>query len=530
MPTKESLKLLNNYMTQSKSKKIWRNNFAVGNTHYQQGTPNCADIITYAHPVFKNILREVVWVQKGDDNIASYVPVSQLRDLIDKTILTIKVDPKLINTIHQAAIKMCTEYFSYSRKLLKLDLEKLSKQELIKVYQRLVYHQQANHGLSVATTWFVDSDGEDLSKLLLTCVKNLVAGSKYEVSDVFSILTTPDKPSLSIKEELESLKIFQLIKADKSAKKVFLANDVSRIERELINLTPGLRKKILNHFAKWRWTPFTYVGPAYELNYYLAVWAGLLKEKNDIKKKITELENYTKIVVSKKVKIIKDLKISTADQTLFNIAADIIFLKAYRKDALFYGMYVLDKLLREIARRLQLSLQQVRFMAFWETPKAISRNYFSDKVLNERRNFSVYYQKNIKGIIYIGKKAKQFLAGLKMEKAVVKNISTISGTVACPGKAKGRIKIINIPGEMAKMNKGDIMVAQTTYPALVPAMKKAVAIITDDGGITCHAAIVSRELRIPCIVGTKTATKVLCDGDLVEVDAGRGVIKIIKKK
>jgi phosphohistidine swiveling domain-containing protein len=530
MPTKESLKLLNNYMTRSKNEKIWRNNFAVGNTHYQMATPNLADMITYAHPVFKNILHEIVWVQKGDNNIASYTPISQLRALIDKVISTIKVDPKLINTIHQAAIRMCTEYFSYSRKLLELDLEKLNKKELIRIYQNLSYHQQANHGLSVATTWFVDSDGEDLSKLLLARVKNLVAGSKYEVSDVFSVLTTPDKPSLSIKEELESLKILQLIKADRNAKKVFLSDDVSKIERELVNLSPELRKKILTHFAKWRWTPFTYVGPAYELNYYLAVWAGLLKEKNDIKQKIIELENYTKTVVSRKVKIIKDLKINKTDQALFNIATEIIFLKAYRKDALFYGMYVLDKLLREIARRLQLSLQQVRFMAFWEVPKAISQNHFSEKILNERHNFSVYYQKNTKEVIYIGQKAKQFLAGLKIEKIVAKNISTISGTVACPGKAKGRIKIINIPGEMGKMNKGDVMVAHTTYPALVPAMKKAAAMITDDGGITCHAAIVSRELRIPCIVGTKTATKALRDGDLVEVDAASGVIRIIKNK
>jgi len=59
-------------------------------------------------------------------------------------------------------------------------------------------------------------------------------------------------------------------------------------------------------------------------------------------------------------------------------------------------------------------------------------------------------------------------------------------------------------------------------------MKKAVAVITDEGGITCHAAIVSRELKIPCIVGTKIATRVLKDGDKVEVDADKGVVKIIK--
>ena len=59
-------------------------------------------------------------------------------------------------------------------------------------------------------------------------------------------------------------------------------------------------------------------------------------------------------------------------------------------------------------------------------------------------------------------------------------------------------------------------------------MKKAKAVITNEGGLTCHAAILSRELKIPCIIGTKNATKVLKDGDIVEVDAGKGIVKKIK--
>jgi len=69
-----------------------------------------------------------------------------------------------------------------------------------------------------------------------------------------------------------------------------------------------------------------------------------------------------------------------------------------------------------------------------------------------------------------------------------------------------------------------------TDPRYVFAMKKAGAIVTDEGGITCHAAIVARELKKPCIIGTKIATKVLKGGDLVEVDAERGIVRILEKK
>jgi len=68
-----------------------------------------------------------------------------------------------------------------------------------------------------------------------------------------------------------------------------------------------------------------------------------------------------------------------------------------------------------------------------------------------------------------------------------------------------------------------------TRPEFVPLMKKAAAIITDEGGITSHAAIISREMNIPCIIGTKIATKIFKDGDLVEVDADKGIVKILKK-
>jgi pyruvate,water dikinase len=68
-----------------------------------------------------------------------------------------------------------------------------------------------------------------------------------------------------------------------------------------------------------------------------------------------------------------------------------------------------------------------------------------------------------------------------------------------------------------------------TVPDFVPAMSKAVAFVTDEGGITSHAAIVSRELGIPCVVGTKIATRALRDGDLVEVDASRGIVRVVER-
>ena len=100
----------------------------------------------------------------------------------------------------------------------------------------------------------------------------------------------------------------------------------------------------------------------------------------------------------------------------------------------------------------------------------------------------------------------------------------LSGSPASPGIGTGPVKILKSPKEIDKIQKGDVLVAPMTSPDYVPAMKKSAAIITDEGGQTSHAAIVSRELGIPCVVGATGATKKLKDGQIVTVNGEEGQI------
>ncbi len=100
----------------------------------------------------------------------------------------------------------------------------------------------------------------------------------------------------------------------------------------------------------------------------------------------------------------------------------------------------------------------------------------------------------------------------------------LSGAAASPGVASGPVKIVPDPSQIDKVLKGDILVAEMTTPDFVPAMKRAAAIVTDRGGRTAHAAIVSRELGIPCVVGTQKATALLKDGQIITVDGSNGKV------
>lgn len=106
----------------------------------------------------------------------------------------------------------------------------------------------------------------------------------------------------------------------------------------------------------------------------------------------------------------------------------------------------------------------------------------------------------------------------------------IKGTIVHKGIVSGIVNIVSCKDDLNNVKADCIFVAKTTMPEYTPKMRIAKAFVTDEGGITSHAAIIARELKIPCIVGTKNATKMLKNGDFIEVDAINGIVKIIKRK
>ncbi len=129
-----------------------------------------------------------------------------------------------------------------------------------------------------------------------------------------------------------------------------------------------------------------------------------------------------------------------------------------------------------------------------------------------------------RGRIFIVQTRAVTTIGKEVEAKEVKGEKILEGLGASPGVASGTVKIVHDLSDLDKVKQGDVLVTVMTNPDMVPAMKRAAAIVTDEGGMTCHAAIVSREMGIPAIVGTGNATKVLKEGEVVTVDATHGVV------
>ena len=104
----------------------------------------------------------------------------------------------------------------------------------------------------------------------------------------------------------------------------------------------------------------------------------------------------------------------------------------------------------------------------------------------------------------------------------------VHGQTAYGGSVRGRVRILRRKDQIPSLREGEILVSPMTTPDFISAMKKSAAIVTDEGGVVSHAAIVARELKKPCITGTRVATQVFKNGDFVEVDATRGIVKIME--
>jgi len=195
-----------------------------------------------------------------------------------------------------------------------------------------------------------------------------------------------------------------------------------------------------------------------------------------------------------------------------------------RKKNMFRGVFVLDKALHEIARRNNLDIKSLQYLLPSEIKEAVE-NKTVEKVAKERINGCVFVRKLGKTMVFGNKGFQEFEKAFQEEKTDVENLTGMSASL---GTVTGPVKVCTTIESLDKVKDGDVLVASMTRPEFVPAMKKAAAIVTDEGGILSHAAIVSRELGIPCVVGTKVATKVLKDGDIVEVKANHGSVRKIK--
>jgi len=418
------------------------------------------------------------------------------------------------------------EFYSFNKKFAKKDLTKLSNKQLAEFFEKFY-----NYFFQIST-WSVPFAFTEYGTSLWTNASTEYLNScqipkKYTVSKAYQILTSNRKKTYTAQEKEDILKLAIEVKQSKILSKIF-KKPTELIKKILENKNNKFLDKIKNHTKKYNWINFGFEGPLLDIEYFISSIKDYARNKNP-KQELNQIKKWFETLSEKQNQLIKEIKIDAKHKWMFWIIKEFGFQKTFRKDVEYYAYYIYDMVLKEFGRRFHLTVKQGHYLLKDEIIAILlnKKRVNVDKI-NERIKSSFYVVIRGKAKLLTGKQARDFIKKIK-SRPIPKNLKELSGQCACGGYSKGKAKIIKNKEDYKKFKTDDILVSYATNPNMVSLMKKSSAIITDEGGITCHAAIVSRELGIPCVIGTRFATKVLKDGQLVEVDANKGIVKIIKE-
>jgi phosphohistidine swiveling domain-containing protein len=291
--------------------------------------------------------------------------------------------------------------------------------------------------------------------------------------------------------------------------------------------SPKVLEKMGEHLEKYQWlNTYLFLGDPYRRESFFMRLKELLEK--DCERELRTAEERLVRENQRRGTLTAELKGEPELLFLSDVARDLAFLKPYRVDAYNIAFFNLYPLFEEIAKRLGASVEDVLYLTDREIESAIENRALDRATVSERKGaFAIAMVDGRLAIISGGE-----VGNLKsmLRQADYSGVREVRGRAASPGFAKGHAKVLRSDGDIGKVERGDIMVVSMTDPNYVPAMEKAAAFVTDMGGILCHAAIVSREMGKPCVVGTRVATRAFKDGDLLEVDAHKGVVRKISQK
>jgi phosphohistidine swiveling domain-containing protein len=403
------------------------------------------------------------------------------KEMVEKA----KKDSNFLNRYFQIIFKDTKEVIEWSKKQ-KQDFSKLTNKELLQIY-----NQFTQKGLDVMShLWPVLGPEEyileEVGKRLSKYIDPKTDFNKFQKT-LDLMITSTKQSTLNIKKE-------KMLKAAISKNQ----EEIKKLQKEI----------------------------AWEIDIQFKFKYQTLEQLN---KEIKQIEN-PKEQLDKLQKDQEQLKKSQKqtiqkynfDKELLNLcqqAQTLPHIRFARIECLVESAYYLKDFFEELKKRLKIEITQAYY---WEITQLLEGEKIDlNKIKEKSKTHSFilidhdFYDYDLETS---NKIKKQLDSNLNIE-------GEIKGQTACMGKAKGKCKVLHSAKEISRVEKGDILVTSMTTPDYVPAMEKAAAFITDEGGLSCHAAIVAREMNKPCIIGTKIATKALKDNDVVEVDADNGTVK-----
>ena len=367
-------------------------------------------------------------------------------------------------------------------------------------------------------------------------IKGFCPYNLYPDNYIYQKLKTLNVSPIIIDRVSELINTTGIYSIDETLNILKITKEIKDNHYQLNNLDEKIISAIEDHKNKYGWMK-TYDlehdnMETYDTKYYLSRIKELLNE--DVLVLINSIENKRLDSDKEFDELLNNNNFNELIKNILIAMRNFIYLQTLLSES-YTRMMFMGKIsiMKEIVYRIHKDIESYVSLDFDE----------QREVIYDAKNYDVYVEKNKYGKarikidsyrkIFKGKDIKLLKQKvndycLSFVKEKMQNANVISGTSVNGGIVKGKAKIIKTMKDLDKIHTGDILIADMTSPDYVTVFNKVAAFVTDEGGLTCHAAIVSKEFNVPCIVGTQFATQILKDNTFIEVDANNGIITILQ--
>ena len=462
--------------------------------------------------------------------LQAYAPCQEIEQL-KQVRYALLMDPESCRTTLSESRKICEDQDLLSNEIASLDFQRFSNCELADIYESFMLLQQRNQvAFTVSQPEMLAFLERDVEEYVSS-----IAKSDAEFQEHIFMLTVPTRKSQLVDEEIAWNNIV-LYAIGKPSVVALSAESRERFAECVLTAEPSLLQSISSHIDRYGWLPTQESNePWTEVDKINLLHEELKRSSSEITERAKQAEVRFERLQAQREDLLPRLlpspRILYQSLVLRELAAlrwDLRFVRT-RAD------FIARPLRKEIADRMGLNPYELEHLLLKETYSFLRHGLPFDKnELKRRLSFYIWKITDGNSKIYTGDQALEIFDHL-LPKEDYSGVFSISGRSASQGYVRGTVRKIStsekaLQEAVSQMKKGEILVTGQTRPQLIIACRKAGAIVTDEGGIASHASVISRELGIPCIVGTKDGTKILHDGDIVEVDARqyKGVDRIIR--
>ena len=357
--------------------------------------------------------------------------------------------------------------------------------------------------------------------------------SHKNAKEAFAVLASPTQSSFIAEERKDLLRIAVKFLHSPERRKQLQNQSPEDFLADIKRSDPEFFQAMQQHQQQYYWMQNSYSEwIILSLNHFIQFLRDTVKELNatEMKVELEKMEN-TQRLREQQQQFIRELGVPAALVNEMAFIQRITWMKDDRKRVILMMNHHFFRFVHEFARRTNQDYKLIGNAFVSEVPAILNQSFPLEQLQKRRESSAFVIQEGNRYSLLTGNQSLAVFEKVFSKKETQHAMQEIHGIVASRGSnptVTGKVKVVLDPKNQT-ISEDEILVASMTRPEFLPLMKKAKAFITNEGGITCHAAIVSREMNKPCIIGTLHATKALKDGDEVEMLMNHGVVRITPK-